>query len=355
MPKLNYKKQDGAVATLFAILLGSGVLVSIVAMAVNAGHVALREQTDRDSAAAVAEAVAIVCAKSLPGGSCSGNPIDYSGLNPGQDSADVCGYSKSVAVNPCTVESQPGQCQTNSTTQGNWIRATVGRACSEVTWGIADSISVDTTGKQIPFALGACEAILPAAPTKVQLIGQASSAPCQGLDRSGADLAASGRGFIQFDPTSASHACWTLNSTCKPVALETTRNQSSLSNPVGSYSGLIAALKSSINHPVTLPVFDVKTSGTAIEGFAGFTLSAFKFPTSSKVSACSANSACSVSSSATHAWIGPCAAAQSASSAFCIAGLFQPRVVGAYGQVPGVQIAPDGTTNFGYEVIRRVG
>ena len=67
MPELTLSDDRGAITTLFAILLGSGLLLAILGLVVDGGQVMVQKQLVRNAADAVSEAVAVHCAKATPG------------------------------------------------------------------------------------------------------------------------------------------------------------------------------------------------------------------------------------------------------------------------------------------------
>ena len=411
MPKLSGDR--GAISTLYAILLGSGVFMAILALVIDGGQIMVLKQLSRNAADSVAEAVAIHCAKTTSGTNCLADNYTTNYLYSGAASATVsnsdflstlanpkggaiavtlvCGQTTiAVGIQACpALTASPNDCQTDLAANSSfkdWVRvytatdpngfkpafANFGSvdpatgsapvyqetACSQVYWGNANAINVDSSGSQLPFLLGLCDVQFGTAGSKVQLVGEVAASACNYIDRRGSAAAAvsgSARGFVQFDPTAGS-ACWTLESSnCSRLSLATTQSQTSLTYPPLSYAGLISVMKNKLNRTVVLPVVDTAGTAYAVKGFVAFTLLAFKFPTSSKVGACAANSVCTVPGSYLQTWTGTCATAQSGSSPFCIAGTFSPRVIGAYGQVPGLtQTTSANVVNLGYQVIRHI-
>lgn len=411
MPKLTDDR--GAISTLFAILLGSGVFMAILALVIDGGQVMIIKQLTRNAADSVAEAVAIHCAKATAGTNCLTDNYTTTYLYSGAASASVsntefltalanpkggavtvtqvCGASTTgVGLQACPpLTNSPNDCKTDLASDPNyrdWVRvytasdpagykpafANFGSvdpatgtapvyqetACAQVYWGNANAINVDASGSQLPFLMGLCDVQFGAAGSKAQLIGEAANNGCNYLDRRGVNgtaVSASARGFVQFDPTAVS-SCWTLGSSaCGKLSLAATQAQTSLTYPPLSYAGLISVMKNKLNRTVVLPVVDPAGSGYSVRGFAAFTLLGFKFPTSSKVNACAANSVCAVAGSYSYGWTGACASAQSAGSAFCIVGTFSPRVIGPYGQVAGLSTTTStNVVNLGYQVIRHV-
>jgi len=404
MPKL--ASDRGAISTLFAILLGSGVLMGILALVIDGGQVLALRQLTRNAADAVAEAVAIHCAKDQAAANCladnylsptvtnramdSSAPAAFlnSMANPqgGQVSVDtVCGRSNRVVLPACpALTGGPTDCATDlgsDITKPEWVRVYTSTgpggftpilsnlnqpdtpasyqetACAQVYWGPASAISPTN---QLPLMLGVCEAKISAIGEYSQLVGEAAGAACNYSNGQGTAVAATGRGFLQYDPLAASSACWTMGGgTCSALPLGTTKSGGTV-YPQLSYSGLIGALNGKLNVPVLVPVVDPVTGGYRVRGFVSFTLVAFKFPLAGSLTKCNTDSYCSVPVASragyvNYPWSGVCAATQSTTSPYCIAGYLGTKVVSANGQAVGLTTSSDpNNINLGYQVVRHI-
>ena len=412
MPKLRIDDDRGAISTLFAIFLGSGLFFAILALVVDGGQVMVLKQLTRDGADAVAEAVAIHCAKDSPGSNCLIDGFSTNSILTGYPLAtatntaflntlanpksgpitvtSICGKTtQPMGVPACPpLSASPNDCQTDLGSDPgytDWIRVYTSSgasgmkpafanfglatpqsyqetACSQVYWGNANAITVDKTGGQLPFMIGICDVQIGGPGNPVQLLGEAAPSTCSYTDRrgsAGTPITATARGFLQFDPTAVSASCWTLEATdCNRLNLATTKAQSSLTYPPLSYPALISVLTNKLNRTVVLPVVDNSGSKYKVLGFVSFTLLGFRMPSSAAVDACTADSACAANYSPgylDYGWTDSCANFQSDGSPFCIVGNFNTRVVGTYGQVPGLGLTTSANVaNLGYQVIRHI-
>ena len=392
----NSSDDRGAITTLFAILLGSGLLMAILGMVVDGGQVMVAKQLVRNAADAVSEAVAVHCAKETPGVNClmdnystisavSGTVVasvpnaDFLNTvaNPrGSDIvvSQICGKSSTnVGLGPCPpLTGGANDCQTNLDQYSqytDWVRVYTSTdpngivpafenyltdtpqayqetACSQVYWGKAGAISVDATGNQLPFVFGLCDVAMNSLGTTIQLTGDAASSPCLSTDRTGQTVSSSTRGFMEFDPSSPTGSCWNLGSTtCTTIPLNTTKGRTGLTYPQLGYSALISSMKLKLNRTVLLPVVSQSGSTYTVKSYAAFTLQGFNFPTTSTLGASTTKSAFKTF----------CPGTPTNSSAYCIAGQFNTRVYGTYGQVSGLGISSSSDVpNLGYQVIKHI-
>jgi len=396
MPELKLSDDRGAITTLFAILLGSGLLLAILGMVVDGGQVMVQKQLVRNAADAVAEAVAVHCAKATPGVDCmmdNYNTVNITNgtvvasvpnadflntvANPrGTDLAItlVCGRSTTATgLSPCPpLGSSPNDCQTNLALYSqytDWVRVYTSSnpngiqpafenfltdqpqayqetACSQVYWGKANAINVDTTGNQLPFMFGVCDVPANSFGTTVALIGDAAGSSCTVTDRTGVSVSSSTRGFLEFDPSNSSNNCWVLgSSTCTSVALNSTKARTGISYPQLGYSALISSLRLKLNRTVLLPVVSQTGTTYTVKSYVAFTLQGFNFPTTASLGAATTKSAYKTF----------CPGTPTTSSGYCIAGQFNNRVYGTYGQVAGLGISSSSNVpNLGYQVIKHI-
>lgn len=406
MSKLIHSDDRGAITTLFAILLGSGLLLAILGLVVDGGQVMIEKQLVRKGASAVAEAVGIHCAKTLPGTNClfdSYQTINaYNGnrtataangdflnsiANPkggNLEVAKVCGQSAySLGLPPCPpLTTSPNDCGTDLGSMSqypNWVRVYVSSgsqgfqpvfesmlsdnpqsyqetSCSQVYWGAANGIAVDTTGNQLPFVFGLCDVQPQNFDKPIEIIGDQGPQSCTGMDRNGVAISSSTRGFMEFDPSATAGSCAILGSTgCSIIPLDSTKGKSGTTYPQLGYNGLIGALKTRLStlqlkKTIMLPV--VSQAGTAyqVKGFVGFTLLGFNFPTSSVLTAGTSTKTSYQLGTKTY-----CPGTPTATSSYCIAGQFNTRVYGTYGQVSGLGITTSSDVpNLGYQVIKHI-
>ena len=396
MPELTLSDDRGAITTLFAILLGSGLLLAILGLVVDGGQVMVQKQLVRNAADAVSEAVAVHCAKATPGIDClmdnyntlnitNGNVVasvpnaDFLNTvaNPrGSDIAitQICGHSTTATgLGPCPpLSSSTNDCKTDLAMYSqytDWVRVYTSSnpagiqpafenfltdqpqsyqetACSQVYWGKANAISVDSTGNQLPFMFGICDVAVNSLGTTVQLTGDAASSACTATDRSGTTISSSTRGFLEFDPSNTGNSCWALGATtCSNVPLNTTKSRTGLTYPTLGYSALISSLRLKLNRTVLLPVVTQVGSTYTVKSYAAFTLQGFNFPTTATLGVSTTKSAYKTF----------CPGAPTNTSAYCIAGQFNNRVYGTYGQVSGLGItASSNVPNLGYQVIKHI-
>ena len=387
----------GAVSTLLAIMLGSGLVMAILGLVIDGGQLMIQKQLARNAADAVAEAVAIHCAKDLAGVNCLSDNysmVSVTGATiasaPSPDFLNavanprgtkiavtqVCGHSTSASgIGPCPpLTASPNDCKTDLSLDpqySNWVRVYTSSdpqgilpvfeslragkvqlyqetACAQVYWGRANAIPIDTSANsgQLPFLFGLCDTPTGAAGATIQLLGDTTSSNCTVTDRNGASVTSSTRGFMEFAPSGTTSSCWSLGATnCANVPLNTTKGRVGQVYPGFGYDGLLKAMRLNLQKTVLLPV--VSGSGTAftVKGFVAFKLLGFNFPTTATIGASSSRSAYGTY----------CPGTPTSSSAYCIVGTFSSRVYGTYGAVPGLGLTnSQQVLNLGYQVVKHI-
>ncbi len=399
----------GAIMPLFAIILGSGVFMMLIGLVVDGGQIYAEKRLVQNAADAVAEAVALHCAKDVVGVNCladnfeTKNPTtsavtasmtfaDFTSAlaNPkGGNTAitNICGQSTTaVGIPACpSLTASPNDCKTEMGTTGftNWVRVYSSSdlngitpafenfinpipkkyqetACSQVYWAKANAINVDATGGQLPFAIGLCDSALNNSAVRQQLIGDDTNVTsCSVRDRQNVSFAATAHGFIDFDPGAATANCWTLlTGGCNKVALSTVRGRTGISYSPASYKGLLASMNTNLNKPALVPVVDISGASYKVVSYVSFTLLGYKMPTVTGANAITASTASSYPGqpgAINYTWTGSCAAAQSVSSAFCIVGTFNSRVAAPSGRTPGLTYTTNANVpDLGYQVVRHL-
>ena len=403
MPQLASMKSPGAssdrgaVSTLLAIMLGSGLVMAVLGLVIDGGQVMVQKQLARNAADAVAEAVAIHCAKDLAGVNCLSDNysmVSVTGATiASMPSADflsavanprgtkivvsqVCGHSTStLGLGPCPpLTNSPNDCKTDLSLDSqytNWVRVYTSSdpqgilpvfeslrtgttqlyqetACGQVYWGRANAIPIDTSANsgQLPFMFGLCDTPTSAAGATAQLLGDIASSNCTVTDRNGKSVTSSTRGFMEFTPSGSTSACWTLGaSNCLNVSLNTTKSRTGQVYPGFGYDGLLKAMRLNLQQTVLLPVVSGTSSGYTVKGFVAFKLLGFNFPITPTIGASSSKSAYGTY----------CPGTPTLTSSYCIVGTFSSRVYGTYGVVSGLGLTSNQQVlNLGYQVVKHI-
>lgn len=407
MPKLVsavhklHREDSGAISSLFLVLLASGLLLAVVGLVVDTGTVMVQRQLVRNAADAVADVVAMHCSKTPAGTNCLTDTYSTTGMdsasitnaeylaaiaNPkgGHTTIDgVCGVSvASLGLTPCAALTDANyECQTDlaNSAYANWVRVYTSsgdagfqapfaslytgsqthfqeRACAQVAWGKHEAIQVDKSGGQLPLLFGTC-ALKTTDFGKVTYLKETKAATaCASLaawhsgTRSG-----STNGFAVFEPVTASTACYTagVGGTCSPtyvseVAVKTTAGAGVTTN----YSTLVSTLTGSLGKTFVLPVMGGSDGSYTLQGFAAFKLLGFNLPTGkSGTKTVNATAARQYLTPVTAASLNTyCGAAPSSTTVPCVVGVFSPRTVSGYNQLPNA--APSGSRlpNLGYQI-----
>jgi Flp pilus assembly protein TadG len=228
MPKLMPEKRDserGAVAAIFAILLGAGALMLVLGLVIDGGLVYAQKKNVQAAADDLSSSIAQHCAKAASGTDCFNNTYAVQGTtyvatastvastdvtaaiaNPkggGIVVSNVCGMSATWSGMPGCANPTGGSrdCQTDLGSLGyqNWVRvytstdptgyqpifanfmdASPSRyieySCSQSYWGQGATMPKDTSSAQLPFAIGVCDALAAGSGSLVQIIGDTGSA-----------------------------------------------------------------------------------------------------------------------------------------------------------------------------------
>ena len=326
--KLFARREHGAIAPLFAILLAGGALIATIGLVVDFGHVYIEKRVVQNAADNVADAIAQHCSNAASGVDCLTD--DYTTVNTlGVTTATqtaalflervanpagganvsvthVCGVSTTPhgipaceALNPAN----PNECKVDlanaspTDPRPNFIRVYVQStpsqpffatfsldnqqlyyetACAQTYWGVAGSIT--TNANTLPVMIGMCEIAVNTSSNVVGITGDANESSCSVTDRESHNFTANGRGWRRFDPTAISKACWTLNlGGCDNVALATT--------PTSTYQSTINNMLLNIDKNTLVPIYDKVNGKFKIRAFANFKLLAFRFPTATGISA----------------------------------------------------------------------
>jgi Putative Flp pilus-assembly TadE/G-like len=388
----------GAVSTIFAIMLGAGLFMAIIGLVVDGGQILVQKQLARNAADSVAEAVAIHCAKALASVNCltdNYNVVSLTGAtiasasstdflnavaNPRGTSMAVtliCGHvTSTTGPGPCPpLSSSPNDCKTDLALDpqySNWVRVYTSSdpaginpvfenmltsspqayqetACSQVYWGRANAVPIDTSANsgQLPFMFGLADVPVGAAGGTYQVLGDVSpSAAVTVTDRNGLAVTSGTRGFLEFAPSGGTASCWTLGATdCTNIALNTTKGRTGQVYPGFGYDGLLKAMRLNLNKTVLLPVVTQAGTGYTVKAFIPFKLLGFNFPTTATITATSSRS-----NYGTY-----CNFTTSGSSSYCIVGNFSSRVYGTYGQVTGLGLTSNQQVlNLGYQVVKHI-
>ncbi|MFM7030402.1 MAG: TadE/TadG family type IV pilus assembly protein [Micrococcales bacterium] len=324
----------GAISTLFAILLGSGLLIAIIGMVVDTGQVLAQRQLVRNAADAVAEAVAFHCAKESPATNClTDNYVTTGGITGTQTNAaflstianpkggnitvtKICGKNSTVATFPaCPVLTTASyDCKANLAALGysDWVRVYTSSdptgikaafmpfvsgshtnyqelGCAQVWWGKAASITVDKSGNQLPVLFGNCDVNPKTFGTLVPTKEENDTTTCTLTDWFGATRTSTTHGMYLFNPYATSTACWNASppsgSTACPrvlptnVVAKTATTVTTTCDPTSSYPCLVKVLKAQLGKTYTLPVVEYSGSSMTIRGFVNYTLLGYQFPT----------------------------------------------------------------------------
>ena len=366
------------IAPLFAILLCTGVLFGLIALVVDGGQAQLQKLAVRQGAEAVAESLGQHCAdeysavdcltdtftlrSQITGAQVAGtatatNPEFLSALaNPkgGPVSVtSVCGQSSTAPSLPSCQTATPPMvgCLTDPSSAGatSWLRvyteatktptflsqadAALGHAplvyhgCAQVVWGKANAVPIYAVGTQLPLMIGLCDVRLGAPYVQSALVGKDSSrSGCPSFrDREGAAFSSNAHGWLQFNPTATSDACWAIGRTgCAPVTLPSGATDSA------RISVLAIAAAANLNRVSVLPVFGYGATGQpSVVSYVPFYLTGYRFYGSSGGVGCSSN--------------------------LCIAGSFKTRVMQPYGQAQNLGIsALAAVPNLGFQVLKKL-
>jgi len=393
MPKLMHlsslRNDTGAIAPLFVILLGSGMLIMLLGLVIDGGQVFVQKRLVQNAADNVVEAIAQHCAKELnatldclndgfkitPAASTA--PINSGGqvwqasvaeylnviANPKGGNvavSRVCGQTTiALGISLCPpLSDSPNDCKTDLSAAGysNWIRVYTQTdpagfapafenflsggnqqryqetACSQVYWGKGNSVPIYAAGNQLPLMIGLCSVTLnqPTSAVNLPILGaDPNKASCGSFrDREGVAQAtpATAHGFFTFDPSSGNHSCWTLlQGGCTPLALPAS----------GAVGSLVNTVKGNVKKPVVLPVVDWSGSNLKVVGFVSFYLTYYKFY------------------SYGYSTLNPPTGCSSNPTNFCVIGQFQNKVIQPFGQVQGLDITTNSNVpNLGYQVLR---
>jgi Flp pilus assembly protein TadG len=314
MPKLRWratsldalKSDRGAVAAVFAILLGAGALMLVLGLVIDGGMIYAQKKNVQAAADDLSNALAQHCAKSAASSDCfndsfaiqgttfnnvastlAGTDATASIANPkggGIVISNVCGMSAIWAGMPGCASPTGGtrDCQNDLGSLGyaNWVRVYTSTdptgyspifanfmdpspskyieyACSQSYWGQAASIPKDTSSAQLPFAIGICDALNATAGSVIQLVGDSGSATaCANYnDRQGRKYAG-GVGTYPGAIASAPKTDGTVNGF---VAWNTTQSGSGCWT-IGSTcttQTLAAERAASSNYPLGIPYYSV--------------------------------------------------------------------------------------------------
>jgi len=217
--------EHGAVAAIFAILLGAGALMLVLGLVIDGGLVYAQKKNVQAAADDLSSSIAQHCAKTAAGTDCFNNSYAVQGTtyvatasniasadvtatiaNPkggGIVVSNVCGMSAAWSGMPGCASPTGGSrdCQTDLGSLGyqNWVRvytstdptgyqpifanfmdASPGRyieySCSQSYWGQGATMPKDTSSAQLPFAIGVCDALAAGSGSLVQIIGDTGSA-----------------------------------------------------------------------------------------------------------------------------------------------------------------------------------
>lgn len=221
-------KQDserGAVAAIFAILLGAGALMLVLGLVIDGGVIYAQKKNVQAAADDLSSSIAQHCAKTAANTDCFNNSYSIQGTtyvstasniasadvtatiaNPkggGIVVSNVCGMSAAWSGMPGCASPTGGSrdCQTDLGNLGyqNWVRVYTSTdptgyqpifanfmddspsryieyACSQSFWGQGATMPKDTSSAQLPFAIGVCDALAAGSGSLVQIIGDTGSA-----------------------------------------------------------------------------------------------------------------------------------------------------------------------------------
>ena len=238
MPKLNRhavrkiaSDDSGAVAALFAIFLGTGVLILLLGLVIDGGMIYAKKGGVLDAADDLSSSISQHCAKTAYNVDCFNDAFDLQSTTFSASSGSVSsaeaqnlisntGGGSMVVTNLCgasaTWSGMPGcsaptgevnDCQTDLGSLGyqNWVRVYTSSdpngytpffanflsannpkyieyACSQSYWGQAATIPKDTSTALLPFAIGVCDALAASSGSVVQIVGDsASSSACTSI------------------------------------------------------------------------------------------------------------------------------------------------------------------------------
>ena len=324
--KFSANGDNGAIAPLFAILLAGGALIATIGLVVDFGHVYMEKRIVQNSADNVADAIAQHCSNAASGVDCLNDnytTVNVLGVTTASQSASlfiervanpaggtavtvthVCGVSVTPhGIPACDAlnTSNPNECKVDLANSSptdprpNFIRVytqsqpsqpffatfTLNNstlyyetACAQTYWGVAGSIT--TNANTLPVMIGMCEISVNTSSNIVGITGDSNESSCTVSDRESHTFTANGRGWRQFDPTSISKACWTLNlGGCDHVPLTTT--------PTSTYQAMINNMKLNLDKNTLVPVYDKVNGKYKIRAFVNFKLLAFRFPTATGI------------------------------------------------------------------------
>jgi hypothetical protein len=391
MRNLNPVSDTGAIAPLFLILLGTGMLLMLMGLVVDGGQVFVQKRLVQNAAENVAEAIAQHCAKELAGTidclnddfkitpAASTLPVSIGGqswqatvadylsvlANPKGGSVavtNICGQtSTTLGIPLCPpLSDSPNDCKTDLSAAGyeNWIRVytstdpagfapafenflsggTQARyqetACSQVYWGKGNSVPIYAAGNQLPLMIGLCSVTLnqPTSAVNLPIRGADTDKSACGTfrDRDGRaqSAPATAHGFFTFDPGSGNHSCWNLQQGgCTPLALPAS----------AAVSSLVSTVRTNVKKPVVLPVVDWSGSNLKVVSYVSFYLTYYKFYSYS------------------YTTTNPPTGCNSNPTNFCVIGQFQNKIIQPFGQVQGLDITTNSDVpNLGYQVLRHV-
>ena len=370
------KEDSGAIAPLFAIILGAGLLLGLLAVVVDGGQAQLEKQSVQHAADAVAEAIGQHCANEYTAGDCltdsfalrnqSSGQLVFGTVaaansdflqtlaNPKGGSVSVtttCGESSaSPTLALCAATNLPGciTTPTQSSATPNWLRVGTAsaknaiftgnttinyQACAQVVWGKANGIPILPVGTQLPLMIGLCDVRLGAPFVQSPLLGNnPSRAGCPTFrDRDGVAFNANAHGWLQFalGPATqpAASACWTIQASgCTPVTLPTGPTDAA------RISNLAVAANANLNRVSLLPVFIYSAVGSpTVVSFVPYYLTGLRFFSNFGGVGCGLG------------------------AQLCISGSFKTRTLEPYGQASSLGIsALSSVPNLGLQVLRKV-
>lgn len=363
----------GAVAPLFAILLGSGFLVAMFSLVIGGGQLFVEKRAVQNAADVVALAIGQHCANEYWATNCLAdsvtiqNPVTGVQLagtgqqsvwqfasslaNPKQSAIgilSVCGQSElGLALPQCgaLTETVPG-CKTELAGKyPNWLRVYVQSnfqkigpgfanlaaqtgvvnaneiACSQVVWGAVNQSAGTGTAASLAVAIGACDVQLGKPYVQFVLVfNSLNNSTCSSAkDKQGISLGFKtwGHGLVTLDAAGG-----------QITALDATKTRT-----------LAIAATAALKHTLALPVFaSLPMAPAKIQpiGYVPFYLTGFNFFGTKAGVSCAANNLL----------------AAAGNSAMCLVGIFKNEVTAAAGQAANYDSLS--TPNFGFQAVKQI-
>jgi len=403
MPFLRGRAADdrGAISSIFAVVLASGLLFAIIGIVVDTGQVYVERQLVRNAADAVADTVATHCAKDAAGANCLTDSYSTWGMdsatatntaylsaiaNPKGGNAaitNICGKSTaSLGLPACpALTGGVNDCHTDlaaNSSYANWVRVYTSTAadgfkpafmnlvsgkdtsyqesaCAQVYWGRYNQVAPSSGTVLLPTLMATCD-VLPSKFGQISYIKESNSTTaCSAVANwQYGTRGGTAHGFKIFDPTSS--VCYTEGSATCTSSYAT--DIAKVTTAASAYPALINTLSGSLGKTFVLPVMGAANGTYSVQSYVSFTLLAFNFPTWSgggkSVSATSARQLVTGAITSANITAG-CGATPTSTTVPCIAGIFSTKVITGYNQA--ANAAPVLSTaypNLGYQMIMHV-